>query len=56
MGLAARNASGEIGGISERETLVRRDFCSTSGSARDADTESVEAAIKKTSQPENVED
>ncbi len=33
--MAARDASGEVGGISKRETLVRRDICSTGGSARD---------------------
>ena len=38
MGLAARDASGEIGGISERETLVRRDLGAARGAARDGDT------------------
>ena len=39
LGLAARDASGEIGGISERETLVRRDFGAAGGSARDGGAE-----------------
>ena len=39
LGLAPRHASGEIGGISERETLVRRDFGAAGGSARDGGAE-----------------